>query len=86
MGKSAIIIFMRDKVSEILIEKVVDEFTRLRKEQGWSHQTLADKVGVSRPAISYIESHKRTPTILTCAKIARALGVRLADIIDKFEK
>jgi len=77
---------MRDKSSELLIEKVVNEFARLRKEQGLSHDALAEKVGISRPAISFIESHKRTPTILTCAKIARALGVRLSDILDKFEK
>lgn len=77
---------MRDKPSELLIEKVVNEFARLRKEQGLSHDALAEKVGVSRPAISFIESHKRVPTILTCAKIARALGVRLSDILDKFEK
>lgn len=77
---------MRDKASEQLIEKVVDEFARLRKEQELSHETLAKKVGVSRPAISFIESGKRVPTILTCAKIAKALGVRLSDILNKFEK
>ena len=77
---------MRDKPSELLIEKVVNEFARLRKEQGLSHDALAEKVGVSRPAISFIEGHKRIPTILTCAKIARALGVRLSDVLDKFEK
>lgn len=77
---------MRDIASEQLIKKVVGEFTRLRKEQGLSHETLAEKVGVSRPAISFIESGKRVPTILTCAKIAKALGVRLSDIVSKFEK
>lgn len=77
---------MRDKASEQLIEKVVGEFTRLRKEQELSHETLAKKVGVSRPAISFIESGKRVPTILTCAKISKALGVRLSDILSKFEK
>ncbi len=77
---------MRDKASELLIEKVVNEFTRLRKEQGLSHEALAKKVGVSRPAISFIESHDRIPTILTCAKIAKALGVRLGDLLNKFEK
>lgn len=77
---------MRDKSAELLIEKLVNEFTRLRKEQGLSHDALAEKVGVSRPAISFIESHKRVPTILTCAKIAKALGVRLGDLLLKFEK
>ena len=76
---------MKDKVSELLVEQIADEFTRLRKERGLSHDALAEKAGISRPAISFIESHDRTPTILTCAKIAKALDVRLADVIGKFE-
>jgi transcriptional regulator with XRE-family HTH domain len=77
---------MKDKSSELLVERVVNELTQLRKAQGLSHEKLAEKTGLSRPAISFIESHKRVPTILTCAKIAKALGARLADIIDKFER
>ena len=77
---------MKDAASDQLIEKVVNEFTRLRKEQGLSHAALAEKVGITRPAISYIESHKKIPSILNCAKIAKALGVRLSDILAKFEK
>jgi len=77
---------MRDKSSETLVEKVVNELARLRKEQGMSHEKLAAKAGISRPAVSFIESHKRTPTILTCVRMAKALGVRLSDILAKFEK
>ena len=77
---------MRDKTAETLIAKVVDELSRIRKEQGMSHDKLALKTGLSRSAISFIESHKRSPTLVNCAKISKALGARLADILDKFEK
>ena len=76
---------MRDEVSEQLVLKIVDELARVRKSLGLSHEALAEKTGLTRPAISFIESHKRTPTIATCLKMAKALDVRLADIIDKFE-
>lgn len=77
---------MRDKGPEMLTKNVVNELTRLRKAQALSHDKIAEATGLSRAAISYIESHKRSPTLLTCAKISRALGVRLADIVDQFEK
>lgn len=77
---------MRDKSLEMLVENIAEEFMRLRNEQGISHDKLAEMTGLSRPAISFIENHKRVPTILTCAKIAKALGVNLSDVIAKFEE
>ena len=76
---------MRDKGSEKIASRLIDEFTRLRKLQKLSHEKLAQKVGISRPAVSLIESKKRMPTILTCLKIARALGVSLSSLIRKIE-
>jgi DNA-binding XRE family transcriptional regulator len=77
---------MRDKSSENVLEKVIDELTKARKSQGISHETLAKKTGISRSGISFIERHMRVPTLLTCLRISKALNVRLADIIGRFEK
>lgn len=77
---------MRDKATELLVEKIAAELARIRKAKGISHQTLADKTGVSRSGISFIENHKRDPKLSTCIKMAKALGVRLADILDRIEK
>jgi len=74
---------MRDKTAEKAVSKLIDEFTLLRKEQGLSHEALARKTGLNRSAISLIESKKRTPTILTCFKIARALDIALDVLIKK---
>ncbi len=77
---------MADKHAEQLLKKVVDELMKARKEQGISHEKLAAKAGLSRPAISFIEAHKYSPTMLSCLKIAKALGLRLGDILNRLEK
>jgi transcriptional regulator with XRE-family HTH domain len=77
---------MRDKSSETLTAKLVAELAKLRKEHGISHEKLAEKTGLSRATISYTESGKSMPTILTCVRIAKALGVRLSDVLSKFDK
>ena len=74
---------MRDKASEKAVSRLIDEFTRLRKEQSLSHEALARKTGLNRSAISLIESKKRTPTILTCFKITKALDISLDTLIKK---
>ena len=77
---------MRDRELESLVEKIVDELTRLRKAQKISHEKLAERTGMSRTAISFIESHKRTPTIFSCMRIAKALGVKFGDIVNNLDK
>lgn len=85
-NKSAIIVRMTDEASDLLVEKIVDELTRLRKEKGLSHEKMAEKTGLSRPAISFIESHKHIPTLLNCARMAKALDVSLGELIVKLEQ
>ena len=74
---------MRDRAAEKAVSRLIDEFTRLRKEQSLSHEALAQKTGLNRSTISLIESKKRTPTILTCFRIARALDIALDSLIKK---
>lgn len=51
-----------------------------------SHEVLAQRAGISRPAISHIERGKRKPTLLLTLKIARALDVELSDILQRAEE
>ena len=48
-----------------------------------SQEELAQASGVSRVAIARYESGKRTPSISIAARIAKALGCKLDDLIDK---
>ena len=71
------------KTPENTTSELIDKFIELRKEQGLSHEQLAKTTGLSRTAISFIESKKRTPSILTCLKISHALGCNLSEIINE---
>lgn len=55
---------------------------RLRDEKGWSQEEFADKADLHRTYISDIERGARNPTILVVEKIAIALGVRAASLLD----
>jgi len=58
----------------------------LRVGRGVSHEALARKAGVTRSAISHIESGKRKPSLLVALSIAEALDTELSDILLKAEK
>lgn len=74
---------MKESKAEKTLRFVVDELKKERLAKGLSHEKLADLVGVTRPAISYIESGKCKPSFLHCLKIAEALEVSLSDLIKK---
>jgi transcriptional regulator with XRE-family HTH domain len=62
---------------------LVDELRRLRTERGWSQQDLADRSGVDRATISLAEGGRRGPRIETMEKLAKAMGVEVADFFPK---
>ncbi len=74
---------MKHKEAEKIVFKLLGEFERIRKERELSHEKLAELAGVNRSTISLLESKKRIPTILTCLKIADALGVTMDDLLKK---
>ena len=55
---------------------------RLRDEQGLSQEKLATKASVDRAYLSGIESGARNPGVLTVAKLAKALGVAAAVLME----
>lgn len=52
----------------------------LRKRAELTQEELAGKVGVSRPAISLIESGRATPHKATLTKLCKALNVTMVDV------
>ncbi len=54
----------------------------LRSQKDLTQEELAEIVGVSVNYIGYIEQNKRVPAIKTVDKIARALGVKFADLFE----
>ncbi|RYE62215.1 MAG: XRE family transcriptional regulator [Oxalobacteraceae bacterium] len=55
---------------------------RLRKERGWSQETLADEAGLDRTYVSGIERIVRNPTITVIDRVSVALECRLGDLLD----
>ena len=54
----------------------------LRKERGWSQETLAGEAGLDRTYISGIERKVKNPTITVVDRIAKALGCKLGELLD----
>ena len=54
----------------------------LREARDWSQEELAEQAGLHRTYISSVERGVRNPTITVIYKIAQALGVSLAGMMD----
>jgi transcriptional regulator with XRE-family HTH domain len=74
------------KKAEKIVSKLIDEFSKIRKEKGLSHEKVAALTGLSRRAIGMIENKERIPSILNCQKIADALEISLGDLLKEISK
>jgi transcriptional regulator with XRE-family HTH domain len=55
-----------------------------RKEAGFSQEELAEKADLSTVFISRIERGVESPSVDNLVKIAKALSVRVRDLVDGF--
>jgi transcriptional regulator with XRE-family HTH domain len=55
---------------------------RLRKERGWSQETLGDEAGLDRTYVGGIERVVRNPTITVAQRVAHALTCTLGNLLD----
>jgi transcriptional regulator with XRE-family HTH domain len=55
---------------------------RLRRAKGLSQEAFADHAGLHRTYISDIERGARNPTIEVVDRLARALEVRIGELLD----
>jgi transcriptional regulator with XRE-family HTH domain len=54
---------------------------RLRKKRGWSQEAFAARCGLHRTYVGAIERAEENLTLRTLDKLAKALGVRPADLL-----
>ena len=52
----------------------------LRHEKGWSQEWLAEEAGIHRTYLGGIETARRNPSLRNLIRIARALGVSMANL------
>ncbi len=60
----------------------MEKIRRLREQQGLSQQELADRADVAKSTIYEAETARRTPKLKTLEKIATALGVSVAELLE----
>jgi transcriptional regulator with XRE-family HTH domain len=69
--------------SNAKLPKIISKrIKRLRGELGLTQEDLAEKVGVSRVYVGYVEQGRNTPSLEILEKIAKALKVKLSDLVD----
>lgn len=55
---------------------------KLRKSIGYTQERFAEIVGISRTHIGHIEQGRKSPSLKTLEKIARALKIKLGDLLS----
>ncbi len=53
-----------------------------RQANGESLQSLANRSGVSRSMIAQIESEQTSPTVVVLSKIAKAMNIKIGDLVE----
>lgn len=77
---------MNKREARNFMNKVITVLRNERLKQDMSQYELAKRSGVDKTTISNIESFEQNPTGITLYLIAKALNVRLGQIIDSLDK
>ena len=62
-------------------QKLGRNLKRIRKEKGISQGDIVRSLGMDRAFISNIENGKTNPTLATIAKLAKAIGVSVGELM-----
>jgi transcriptional regulator with XRE-family HTH domain len=63
------------------IERMAAKLKAIRERRKLTQEQLAEKAGISRPYLARLETAKQDPTLSTIEKLAKALGVKVADLV-----
>jgi len=69
--------------SNAKLPKIISKrIKKRRNDLGMTQEDLAEKVGVSRVYIGYVEQGRNSPSLEILEKIAKALKVKLSDLVS----
>ncbi len=69
--------------SSMDMRKVIgSNFARLRKEQGFTQEAVAEKSGFSQSYIGWLERGQRNPTAISIWLLAQAVSAMPADLVQ----
>jgi transcriptional regulator with XRE-family HTH domain len=69
-------------VAADVLDSFAENLHRLRKEAGISQEELGARAGIQMADISRYEGAHRDPRITTVARLAEALEVRIAELLE----
>jgi transcriptional regulator with XRE-family HTH domain len=64
------------------IKRMAKRLKELRGAKGWTQEELAAKARVSRTHLARLETARMEPTLGVLEKLAKALGVKVGDLVD----
>ena len=63
-----------------------ERIRKAREQLGWSGNALAERSGIAQPSLNRIERDiSEAPNVFVVAKIAKALGVTVDDLLGEIE-
>jgi transcriptional regulator with XRE-family HTH domain len=65
----------------MLVERLATRIKALRERRRLSQEALAAKAGISRGYLARLETGRHDPTVGTVEKLAKALRVKVADLL-----
>lgn len=72
-----------EKSHQAICSQIARLLREERQRQSISLKTLAERAGLSRQMVSYVEQEERNPTLDTLLRISTALGVKLEELIEQ---
>ena len=63
-----------------------DRIRELREQRGWSQEEFADRCGLHRTAIGFLERAERNPRLDTLLTISGTLGITVSELLAGVEK
>jgi transcriptional regulator with XRE-family HTH domain len=69
-----------------MVKTIAQRLKALRKERGWNQAQLAKRAGVSFGYLARLETCRHDPQVGTLVKLAKALKVPVAELVDERAK
>jgi transcriptional regulator with XRE-family HTH domain len=63
-------------------ERMATRIKELREQRGMTQERLAQKAGIGRSYLARLETARQDPTLSTLEKIAKALRVKVARLVE----
>lgn len=80
--KSQVVILYKDMARTSASQKLGNKIREHRLALGLSQEKLGELTGIDRTYISGVERGKRNPAVKNLERLAKALKVRVSDLID----